>query len=90
MYKKSQSGLILQYMQKNKNKSIMPVIFVSPFIFSSIPFVWYSSSARMSELKKMWLVEKIWEKRGVKKFFFKSHNQNIYKITEKWLNLKLN
>ena len=89
MYKKSQCGLILQYMKKNKNKSITPSIFVNPWSFSSIPFIGYSASARMCELKKEWLIEKVWEKTSIKRFLLKCKNQHIYKITEKWLNLNL-
>jgi len=87
MNKKSQAWSILNYMQKNPKKEVLATDFMWLCIFK--PFVWVSANARFSELKKNWLVEVVWTKKGVKKFYKISRDRLVFKITGKGLNYKL-
>jgi len=89
MYKKWQFWLILSYMQEHPNKQVLASDFVNPSIFSSKPYVWYSSSARLSQLYKLWLINMVWYKKWIMKFFKKSRDCKIWQINEEWLKYKL-
>lgn len=87
IHRKSQVGLILDYMQQHKQEIICATDFMGICIFK--PYVWYSSNSRLSELKKMWLVEVIWYKEWFKFFFKKSRDRLLFRITEQGLAYKL-
>ena len=87
LHKNSQAGLILAYIQKHKQEIICATDFMWICLFK--PFIWYSSNARLSEMKKLWLVEVVWHRKWVKRFFFKSRDRLLFKITEKGLLYKL-
>lgn len=86
----SQQGVILNYLKKHPNKKVSPDIFVNPFIFSSVPFIWHSASARLCELRRLWLIEKIWVKKCIKRFLRKWKDINLYQITEQGKNFIFN
>jgi len=85
----SQKWQILKYMKKHPNKIIDPVDFVNPFIWSKVPFIWYSASARLVELKKHWLVEVVGIIEPKMQFLFRSKPRQAYAITKKWLDFNL-
>ena len=87
IHTKSQCWLILDYMQKHKQEIICATDFMWICLFK--PFIWYSSNSRLSELKKMGLVEMVWYKKWFKFFFKKSRDRLLFKITEKGLLYKL-
>jgi hypothetical protein len=66
----SQSDKILKYMKNNHTESVEATTFMH-----WKNFVWYEASARLSELKSMWLIEKVW----------KIRNRNLYRLTTEWI-----
>ncbi len=84
MCKKSKKGRILDYMQRHPKKEILATDFMK--LFNTMPLIWESANARLSELKRYWLVEVVWEHKGTKIFKKKSRNRLIFKITEDGLN----
>lgn len=87
MQQTSQKGKILAYMQKNPKIIVEAKEFMS--FLNTKPFVWYSSSARLSELKRAWFIECVW----FRKWLFnsvrrKNREINLYRITRKGLNFK--
>jgi hypothetical protein len=91
MYKDSQKGQILSYMKGNVWKWFKPDDFMIKrmFNFSWTPFIGYKASSRLSELKKMWLVEIMGVHKSTMKFHRKARDRNLYTITPKWLKYKL-
>jgi len=87
--KKSQAGQILEFLQHHEHREVSWVDFMKDNWLSKAPFIWYSATARLSELKRFWLVEIVWKQKWVKRFFYKSKDRNLYKITEKGLKYKL-
>jgi len=86
---KSQKGLILKYLQNNPEKILDPADLVSPWVWSKIPFIWYSASARLVELHKLGLVDQVWQIEGKITFLRKSAPRYIYKITQEGLDFEL-
>lgn len=86
IHKSSQVWLILNYLQKNPKKEVTGTDFLW---FWFTPFIWINANCRLSELKRMWLVEIVGTKKGIIRFFFKSKPRNLYRITEKGLETKL-
>jgi len=90
---KSQAGQILKFLKENPNKEFWWSDFMWNSIFKNFrywtPFIWYSATARLSELKRWGFVEISWKIKWIKKFFYKSKDRNLYKITEKGLKYNL-
>lgn len=72
----SQCAVILDFLKQHKRK----IVEASDFMNWNCPFVWYSASARLSELKSLWLVEKVSTRKGEK-----MRPIYLYKITQDWL-----
>ena len=87
IHKHSQCWLILAYMQKHKQEIICATDFMWICLFK--PYVWHSSNSRLSELKKMGLVEMVWYKKWFKFFFKKSRDRLLFRITENGLDYNL-
>lgn len=83
----SQKGKILAYMQKHPTilieaKDFMWICFMKPFIG-------YSASARLSELKRDWYIECVWNRKWLfNRVMRRNKLINLYKITNKGLNYK--
>jgi len=84
----SQKGKIISYLQKHPKEVVEAKDFQG--IFSLKPFVWYSCSARLSELKRAWYIKVVWTRRWLFNSVMR-RNKEIYqyKITLKWINLQL-
>ena len=80
----SQKWMILDYLQKNAIKNVTWSDFMKNWFFVKAPFIWYSAGARLSELLRCWLVEKIWVRKGVMTFLYKSKDRTLYTISMKW------
>lgn len=46
------------------------------------PFVWYNANARLSELKGLWFVEKVWVRENKINWW---QPMFLYKITKEWI-----
>lgn len=86
---KSQKGVILNYLQHNLWIEVMWSDFMKSWFFAKAPFIWYSATARLSELLWAWLVIKSWYHKWVMTFLKKSNDRCLYAITEKGLKYKL-
>jgi len=87
LHKKSQKGIILNYMQKHPEKEIDATIFMRWWNF--VPFVWASANSRISELANKWFVKHIGYTKWVMSFFKKSRDRKLWRITQKWLDFNL-
>ena len=90
MFKTSQLGRIINYLQK---KDVIVTASDFQWIIRKWPFVWYSSWARLSERYKKGYLEKAWYKYA-KKFTFlwwqeTKRKIHYYKITQLWKDLFL-
>ena len=84
----TQKGKIFAYMQKNPNTIVEAIDFMS--FLNTKPFVWYSSSARLSELKSKWLIECVWHRDWLFNSVMRRNKTiNLYKITSKGLKCNL-
>lgn len=84
----TQKGKILAYMQKHPNTIVEAKDFMS--FLNAKPFVWYSSSARISELKKAWYVQCVWHREWLfNRVLRKDKLINLYKITQLGLETKI-
>ena len=82
IHRNSQKGAILERMQNHPNDEVDPVDFVNPSIFSSKPLIGYSASSRLTELKNLLFLKISGYKGGIKSYFFKSKERQLYKITD--------
>ena len=85
---KSQCWTILNFLQNNPTRRVTGSDFTWGFL-KVWPFVWYSASARLSELLRYWLIKKVWNIKGIKRFLYPSRDRDLYTITTKGLNYKL-
>lgn len=85
MNKITQKGKILYYLQKHPKAIVEAKDFMN--FISTKPFVWYSASARLSELKNKGLVKCVWIRAGLFNIILKKNKDiNLYQITSKGLN----
>lgn len=75
--------ILLEFLQANPELEVAWADFFKGWKF---PFLWQYPTARLSELKEMWLVEIVWKRENKLK-----NIRNIfeYKITKKWLKYNL-
>lgn len=86
---RSQKWQILIYLKNHIGAKVTWTDFMNEWFFNKKPFIWFSAGARLSELLRCWLVEKVWNKKWVMKFLFKSKDRTLYRITKRWIKYKL-
>lgn len=85
MNKITQKSKILYYLQKHPKVIVEAKDFMS--FISTKPFVGYSSSCRLSELKKAWYIKCVWFRKWCFNIILKKNKDiNLYQITSKGLN----
>jgi len=88
MDKTSQKGKILAYLQKHPQEVVEAKSF--QWLLNFRPFIWYSCSARLSELKTAWYVKVVWMRNWLFNKVMRRNKQIYqYKITDIWLKLNL-
>ena len=85
----SQKWMILNYLQNHSLENVTWSDFIKTWIFTQTPFIWYSAGARLSELLRVWLVDKAWIKKWLITFFNKSSDRTLYTVSMKWLSYKI-
>lgn len=86
----SQKWVMLEFLQKNKDKQVLAIDF-EPYQLekNNLPFCWAKPWSRLSELKKLGLVEIIWKRKASMKFLHKCKDSFIYQLTIKGLYYKM-
>jgi len=73
----------LEFLYKNKDKSYAWIDFIKSFSFiRKLPFLWQEPSARLCTLQEMWLLKKVWERKGKLQ---KTQPAYLYQINEAWI-----
>lgn len=86
--KDSYARVLLEFLQVNPNLEVKGTDFLWIYnkYIKKMPFLWSMPTSRLSELKEMWLIEITGK---IKWIYTKTNPMNLYKITDKWLNFKL-
>ena len=91
--KTSQKWVLLQFLKKYPNLQIVWTDFqrwVSwKWIRKPLVFIWAKPGSRISELYRIWLLIKVGKKKSNMKFQIKCKDQDVYAISELWLNYNL-